>query len=239
MTSPTLEAYDTFDGASFDASKWQYLQYPMPNQDAWVCCEPQARIGAKDGRLTVGIDRFELEHPVQIVDNCKFVLLSTETFAVPETGAITVTGEMFAEGVGTQAHDWQDGFASLIVIDPSTGWVFDICATSEAVGAIHERLPIGPDVHAFTHVVEAPLAGVQTTAGQVHQFQITLDAAAQTVTWDVDGVEIFWASGVEIPAAINLGLGIFTLRPVTESGSRSLRGQGFKAGWSNLTVSTR
>jgi len=238
MSSSTLEAYDAFTGDSFDASKWYFLQYPIPDADPWVCREPQARITTSGGRLNVEIDRFELQHPVQVIDNCKFVLISTETFAVPENGTLVVTGEMSAEGVGTNPHDWQDGFASLILIDLATGLVFDGCANSETVGAIHERLPIDPDVPCFTHLVEAPLAGASTSPGQRHEYRISLDDAAKTAIWSIDGHEVFRASGIDIPASVALGMGIFTLKSVDENGSHSLHGQGFKASWSNFTATS-
>ena len=238
MSSPILEPYDAFTGDSLDTSKWYFLQYPIPDQEPWVCREPRARVTASEGRLEVEVDRFELQHPLQVIDNCKLVLLSTETFPVPEKGILVVTGEMSAEGVGTKPHDWQDGFASLILIDLATGLVFDICANSESVGAIHEQLPINPDVPCFTHLVEAPLVGATTTPGQTHECRITLDAAGRTATWSVDGHEVFRAAGIDIPTSVALGMGIFTLRPVNEGGSNSLHGQGFKASWSNLTVTS-
>lgn len=230
------KTYDNFKGPDFNSNKWKFLEYPMPDGEPWVCREPQSRITVADGVLSVDIDRFELENPVQPIDNCKFVLLSTESFRVPSQGKLVVSAKMTGSGKGTAPYDWKDGFASLVVTDRSTGWVFDVVAIAEAIGAIHERLPISPEVQWFTNVVEAPLIDLGAAPEKVYQCEITLDAAAHTATWVVDGHEIYRAKGIEIPPSVNVGMGIFTLRPVVDGESRSVRGQGFGASWSNIKV---
>jgi hypothetical protein len=228
--------YDPFVGPNLDTTKWMFLQYPMEQGDPWICCDPNAITTVQDGRLAVEIPVFELSHAVQIIDNCKFVLLSTESFEVPRGGTLVVKADLTAEGFGATPHGWQDGFAAIVVIDPSTGLVFDICAASQGVGAIHERLPFGPDATPFTHLVEAPLSGIEGGPEQVYRCVTTLDAKSSTAVWSVNGREIFRAAGVEIPESIHVGLGVFTLHPVGDGGSRSNHGQGLKASWSNISV---
>lgn len=238
MTTTTTENYDPFTGPDLDLSKWQFLQYPIPGGEPWVCREPQSHISFADGRMSLEIEAFELQHPVQSIDNCKFVLLSSTPFDVPATGKLVVTAKMSGDNIAGTPFNWRDGFASLIVIDLSTGLVFDVIQASQGVGAIHEQLPLSEDTIPFTHVTEAPLAAVSTGSGHLHECRITLDAADHTVTWDVDGTEIFRAQGIDVPTSVNLGLGVFTLHPVVDGESRSLHGQGFKASWSDIRVTT-
>lgn len=234
-TATTPSDYDTFRAPELDAAKWFYLEYPLLDGPR-VCREPTARIAVGDGRLRVEVDRFELAHSLQPVDNCKFVLLSTQTYDIPASGTLTVRGRIGAADVGGSG-DYRDGFASLIAIEPSTGLVFDVAATGREVFAIHERLPVSDEVASFTRIVDAPLSGLDTGPDVEHDCAMTIDARRRSVTWTVDGVTIFDANEIPLPRQIHVGLGIFTLHPVSDGESRSRRGQGLHASWSNVSVS--
>ncbi|WP_018180662.1 DUF6081 family protein [Jongsikchunia kroppenstedtii] len=235
MTTEIASTYDGFIGPDIDPSKWFYLEYPLPDGSSWVCREPSTIMTMADGRFTADIGRFELEHPVQVIDNCKLVLLSTQAFEIPATGTLTVSAELTATSADSNS-DYRDGFASLIVIEPSSGMVFDIAATSDEVFAIHEQLPISESVRSFTRVTNDPLAGVATGAGVPHTCAMTLNATERSVQWAVDGTVIFDAKQIPIPQQIHVGMGIFTLHPVSGGASHSLRGQGLRASWSGISV---
>jgi Family of unknown function (DUF6081) len=233
------QLYDSFTGPELDTARWRHLEYPMPDGPSWVCAEPHARTSVADGALTVEIDRFELEHPAQLIDNCKHVLLSTESFRLPDSGTMTIAADVTATSVNATPHEHRDGFASLIVIEVSTGLVFDLAATSDRVFAIHERLPVSDAMPCFTRIVDDPLAGLASGPATVHHCSITFDTAARTVRWMVDDTLLFDAAGVQMPQEINVGLGIFTLHPVGAHGSRSLHGQGMHATWRDVRVSVQ
>jgi hypothetical protein len=56
--------------------------------------------------------------------------------------------------------------------------------------------------------------------------EVTLDPAAGLVTWRVDGRTIYHAGEPHLPRRVRLGLGVFTMLPIRDGRSRSLRGQG-------------
>jgi hypothetical protein len=235
----TAAVYDPFTGPDIDASRWFHLEYPGlgPDGGPWVAAEKSARTTVAEGTLHVAVDRFEIGHSIQPVDNCKYVLLSTETFEVPADGRLTASARVSARSINATDHDYRDGFATLILIEPSTGWVFDCGVSGDKTFAIHERLPL-PGAVPFTRIVQDPLAGVERPAGEPHDFRIVLDAAQRTAHWYVNDELVFAASDVVIPPSVNVGLGIFTLHPTSDDGSRSLLGQGITATWSDVRVQT-
>lgn len=228
---------DTLSGPGLDGTAWHFLEYPMGDGvQPWVCREPSARVEVGDGACRVAVDRFELTHAAQPIDNCKFVALTRQRFEVPQTSTVTVSACLSGAGIAASG-DYRDGFAALVVLDLETGLVFDIGATGGQVLAIHEKLPMGEGP--FTRVADSPLAGIATGPNVVHRCAITLDRAAGSATWDVDGVRIFDAHAIAIPDGFVVGMGIFTLRPTHDAPGASTRGQGMRAAWSDIVVTTR
>ncbi len=231
--------YDDLARPELDMSRWFYLA-PPPELSAaqWTCREPNARTEVAGGRLSVHIERFEKEHhQAQMLDNPKHLLLSTESFAVPPTGRVSVAMEMAATSINATPRDYRDGFATLNVIDPSAGWVFDLCATSDMIFSIYERLPVPGVEHPFSYVVDEPAAGLDIASGRAHHYQVTLDAGRGAAEWRVDGHLVFDARDIEIPAEVKIGMGIITLHPIVEGRSRSVRGQGLAASFGPMSVS--
>ena len=116
----------------------------------------------------------------------------------------------------------------------STGFVVDVCATSDSIFAIQERLPFPGVDRPYTYVVEAPLSGLNVGPDRPYRCRITIDTAARTVQWEVDAVTVFEASVAEPPHSVKLGLGMFTLHPTVGGSSRSLHGQGLSGLWRNV-----
>jgi Family of unknown function (DUF6081) len=240
MTTTTNAArvYDDFSGPDLDMSRWYFLEYPPgPDGTSWKCEEPNARTTVEDGKLEIHVERFERAHDqVAIMDNPKHLLLSTETFPVPEGGVATFSMELAVTSINATPRDYRDAFASMNVLDMASGWVFDACATSDMLFSIYERLPMPGVEQPFTYVVEHPLAGIDVKPGLPHTYTVTLDAGRGTVEWRIDGTLVHHVSGAEIPAQVNIGLGLFTLHPITDGKSTSLRGQGISASWGPVSV---
>jgi hypothetical protein len=114
--------------------------------------------------------------------------------------------------------------------------VFDACATSDTVFSIYERLPMPGVEQPFTYVVEHPLSGIVAAPGLSHTHTVTLDAGRGTAEWRVDGTLVHHVNGVEIPAQVNIGVGLFTLHPIVDGKSTSLRGQGMSASFGPISV---
>jgi hypothetical protein len=240
MTRTTHPAriYDPFSGPELDMSRWQFLEYPPgPDGTSWRCEEPGARTTVGGGKLDIHIERFERANDhMSIMDNPKHLLLSTEAFSVPAGGVATFSMDLAVTSLNASPRDYRDGFASMNVLDMASGWVFDACATSDTIFSIYERLPMPGVEHPFSYVVEHPLSGVTPAPGVPHTYTVTLDAGRGTAEWRVDGTLIYHILGVEIPASVNIGLGLLTLHPIVDGKSRSLRGQGLSASFGPISV---
>ncbi|MBD0863048.1 hypothetical protein IA539_17835 [Gordonia sp. zg691] len=228
--------YDDFAGTELDTDKWMFLEYPLPDGSSHVCAEPNAQVSVGDGAYAVRIERFDNHHGVQIIDNPKHLLFTTKAFELPAVGQSRFSVRMSAEGLNTTAYDYRDGFAAFNVLDLVDGWVFDLAASSDRIFAIHERLPFPGVVAPFTHCVDAPLSGLNTEPGAEHRYSVALDREARTVVWEVDGQPVYWIADADVPERVQVGFGVFTLHPVQDDSSVSLRGQGFSARWRDLTV---
>lgn len=237
MTTSVTNAasvYDDFNGPSLDMSRWDFLRFPLPDGGAYVCAESNAKTELVGGALRVHVEAFENSHFVQPMDNSKHLLLSTADFRLPEAGVVKFYGELSARSINATPRDYRDGFASLVVVDMASGFVFDLCATSDSVFAIQERLPFPGVDRPYTWVVEEPLAAVSVGPNRFYSCRITIDTSARTVLWQVDGVTLFETTVEALPETVKLGLGMFTLHPTAEGASRSLRGQGLSASWRNV-----
>jgi Family of unknown function (DUF6081) len=228
--------YDSFDGPTLDMARWFHLTFPLPDGATFVADEPGAKVAIGDGGLRVVIDQFTQGHPVQIADNCKYLVLSTEDFALPEAGRISFSASIAAEAINATPYDYQDGFAAFVLCDPVAGWVYDLCTSGETVFAITERLAYPGVTAPFTRVVSDPLFGPSATPGQLYHCEITIDTAAKRITWQMDGKTVHEELVAELPASLKMGMGIFTVHRVTDGVSTSLRGQGLTAYWRDLRV---
>lgn len=240
MTTTVAQAvhvYDDFSGPSLDASRWDFFRFPLPDGGAYVCAEPSAVVDTRDGGLRIQVQEFENSHAVQPMDNVKHLLLSSADFPLAADGVTEISGEIAGRGINASARDYRDGFVSLVCIDMTTGYVFDLCATSDNVMAIYEQLPFPGVERPFTYVVEDPIDGVEIAEDRSYRCRIAFNAPGQKVTWSVDDVVVFESQVPYVPALVKIGLGIFTLHPTGGVQSRSLRGQGMAACWKNIGAS--
>ena len=118
------------------------------------------------------------------------VLTGTAELAVSAYG----TGGAPADGAAADpARDVQLGAGALLAFDRETGMVFDFAITGSAVYAVYERLPVAGAGHrAFSCAV--PLADVRP--GRFHRCALSLDRAAGTVRWTLDGQEVLTVAGI-------------------------------------------
>src|SRR5437899_9196440 len=124
--------------------------------------------------------------------------------------------DMGAETYRSNAEDIQDAFAGFILMDFSTGMIFDFVVTGKKIGAIYERLLI-PGVTdentAFTHIIESPFSGISTSPGRLNHYSVTLDGSNKGAECFVDGKRFFKAEGVPVqPKEIMIGLGLFIIK---------------------------
>ena len=215
----------------------------MGDGQNWVWEEPNAKIFSKDGGLALTIDPFTRKHDtIHMFDDPKQLYGSTRNFPVSQDRMTVFEAEMGAETYRSNADDLQDGFAGLILMDFSTGMIFDFVTTGKKIGVIYERLLI-PGVTdektAFTYLIEAPFGGVRTKPGKIHHYAVRIDVPKKRAEWLVDGKLFFKTENIPVaPKEITIGWGLFTLKPVDpEKGSVSVHGQGATGVWKNFRYS--
>lgn len=239
----TETIYDTMSGSKVDPSKWKILSFPTGNGETWTWEEPKARLESRMGGLALTVDPFTRKNDkVHMFDDPKQLYGSTKTFPVAKDRTTVFEVEMGCETFRSNAEDLQDGFAGFILMDFSTGMIFDFVSTGRKIGAIYERLLI-PGVTdektAFTYLVESPFSGVRTEPGKMHHYSVRIDASKRRAEWLADGKSFFKAEGIPVePNEIMMGFGLFTLNPVDPvRGSTSIHGQGATGIWKNFQYS--
>ena len=239
----TESLYDDMSKGKVDASKWTILSFPMENGETWKWEEPNAVIASKNHGLALTIDPFTRKHDkVHMFDDPKQLYGSTTTFPVSSEGLTVFEVEMGCETYRSNADDLRDAFAGFILMDFTTGMIFDFVSTGRRIGAIYERLLI-PGVTdektAFTHLIDSPFSGIRTEPGKMHQYTVRIDASRHRAEWFADGRPFFKAEGVPVePKGIMMGWGLFTLKPLDPNkGSVSVHGQGATGTWKNFRYS--
>ncbi|MBT2383945.1 DUF6081 family protein [Streptomyces sp. ISL-11] len=148
-------------------------------------------------------------------DHLKWCALAARTassgmpgFDAPATGGLTGTAELsvrvfnagrhpFGDAVTDPEADVRLGAGALLALDRETGLVFDFFLTNRRVYAVYERMrPPGADWAAFTYAVPVADRG----PGRTHRLGITLDRAADTVHWTVDGGRALSAGRLGLPS---------------------------------------
>ncbi|PSK96071.1 hypothetical protein CLV30_12712 [Haloactinopolyspora alba] len=234
-----MTIYDDLSSQGLRDDRWTFLEIPQPGADPWRYAEPHAVTEVDDGVLSITVETFTRSHSdVQILDNPKHLLVSVDSFDVT-AGPRTFSVDMSAENLGATGEDYRDGFAAFNVLEMATGRVFDLAATSQQPYAIHERLFVPgmiPQEEAFTHMVHAPLSGLDFKPHQFHHYAISFDPGAGTVTWAVDDTVVYSTGSATMPSTVQIGFGMFTLHPIRDGRSTSLRGQGLRGRWRNFVV---
>lgn len=232
--------YDNLVSGQIDPSKWKVLSFPMGNGQSWTWAEPKARIGPMSGGLGITVDPFTRKHDtIHMFDDPKQLYGSIRNFPVSKDRTTVFEVDMGAETYHSNADDLQDAFAGFILMDFSTGMIFDFISTGKKIGAIYERLLI-PGVTdentSFTHIIESPFAGVNVVPRKLNHYTVNIDARNKRAEWYVDGKRFFRTDGVPAePKEIQIGFGLFTLRPVDPAkGSTSVHGQGATGIWKNF-----
>jgi hypothetical protein len=90
---------------------------------------------------------------------------------------------------------------------------------------------IGHNDAAFSHLVEDMALPIEDEPETFRSCQITLDRGRGSAEWNADGHRIYRQEGLDIPASVQFGFGIFTLMPQVPSSGRRLQGRGIEAAW--------
>src|ERR1700745_2366981 len=113
----TVLEYDTFTEGAVDPSKWVPLQLPTPDGSMWSYGDPQAKVEAHGGTLTITVNPCRLKHDsVHMLDDPKHLLVTPQPIPIPASGA-KISAEMAAENYNGNSDDLTDGWIGLVVGD--------------------------------------------------------------------------------------------------------------------------
>ena len=232
--------YDGLGGPDLDAAHWVPARLPLPTGGRHVPLDPGADLAVGEGEVQVTISRFSLSHDsVQAADSPKYLMFSARRFELPPDRPMTFAVDLAVENIGGDPGDFRRGMAAFHVVDlEATQRVFAVCGTSTRVLALHEQLGLGGGGgdEPFYHVVESPYEDFDDDFTRLRACEITLDRSRSTAAWRVDGRTVYQAHGTVIPEHARLGFGIWTMQPIRDGRSRSLRGQGMRSRWRRFRV---
>jgi Family of unknown function (DUF6081) len=212
-TGCDVTKYDDFLGGELDPKRWRYLTLPYGDRPPWECVELGADTLVGEGTLDIHFPLIaQTHHAVQVFDNLKHILTSTEEFSTT-SGGITVTVDMAATSIGEVPTDHRHGFATFMLLDEVTGWSFSACSNGKRVFALHDALRRTYHDHAATHVIDAPSPKIDLL-GNSRRHEITIDTATSTLEWRVDGLRVFRVVDPEIPTSLHICLGLATLNSI-------------------------
>ncbi len=220
---------------------WRIGEFPLRDGSLRRLREPDAVSIVQNGRLRTGVSRFTNAHDkVQILDNAKHVLFSTETFEVPSSG-VTFAVDMSAEGRGCRVGDIYDGFASFLCLDFSTGTAIDVFCRDDLCAAVFARLPFPglslPDLEPLKYWALFTEARLPSAGG--HRYEISIRPRERRILWTADGRPLREQALPEYDLGpLVLGLGLMTEKDLELDGSVSCHGQGLRAEWGAIEISS-
>lgn len=253
----TQHVYDTFTGPSLDRSKWAIMQIPLGNGEVWTCAEPEAIETVAEGTLEIKVESFSVKHDqLWHLDNAKYLLVSTESFSLPDNGMASSSVDMAAENISGNPDDIRDGSVAFLVwtympidtthLGPDDN-VFvderghaavtslDVLVTSQRLASLYQTLPIPdfvPYEDAVLYLVDTPYAGVETAPDQFHTYTIAIDREHGLSRYLIDGNEVYKVQQEPfLSTNVRIGFALFTMHPPSGGKSHSVHGQGVIGRW--------
>jgi hypothetical protein len=227
-------------------SDFEYGGFPLPDGSFWRYREPDATVVVEHDKLRVTAVPLTRSHDsVQVLDNAKNMYFSKARILTPESGEVSVELAMRARIVKGRDDDLYSGFVSLHLLDFTTGLAFDWFVSNRRAATVYARLRFpgvppaeeqSPERPRYFCLFDEP-AAVRTAPGEWHRYRIGYDKANATVRFSHDGEVV--DTYHDVPVAMDqflIALGMMTEKPIGDSGSVSLFGQGIVAEYTEVTV---
>jgi hypothetical protein len=228
-------------------SDFEYGGFPLPDGSFWRYREPDATVVVEHDKLRVtAVPLTRFHDSVQVLDNAKNMYFSKARVLTPDSGEVSVELGMRARVIKGRDQDLYSGFASLNLLDFTTGLALDWFVANRTAATVYGRLRFpgvpaadsdNPERPRYFCLFNQPDA-VVTQPGEWHRYRVAYDKSAATVRFFFDGVEV--DTYHDVPVAMDqflVALGIMTEKPLGEQGSVSLVGQGVIAEYTEVTVS--
>ena len=240
-----VEGFGDIVTGQAEGSAWVPGSFPMPDGKSWVYQEPDAVVVIQNGELIVTAMPFtRANDQVQFFDNAKHMYWSTRQFEVPAGGSLTIEWEQAARIMGAKEGDLYDGFVSFHLLDLARGVALNFFVGNDVLSTVHAHLPFpgataperdaGPKYFCWFDEQTGRVA-----PGEWHRYAIRVDAAADAVTWSMDGEVLKHAEGVGELGPFTLAMGIMTEKDIVPGkGSVSCHGQGAQGRWRNIRAVT-
>jgi hypothetical protein len=227
-------------------SDFEYGGFPLPDGEFWRYREPDATVVVEHDKLRVtAVPLTRANDHVQVLDNAKNMYFSRARVLTPPVGEVSVELGMRARVIQGRDDDLYSGFVSLNLLDFSTGLAFDWFVSNRSAATVYGRLRFpgvppaadeDPERPRYFCLFNQPTT-VATAPGDWHRYRIAYDKSAATLRFYFDGVEV--DTYHDVPVAMDqflVALGIMTEKPLGDSGSVSLFGQGVIAEYTEVVV---
>ncbi len=220
---------------------WRVGEFPLRDGTMRKLREPNAVSVVQNGSLRTGVERFtNRDDRIQILDNAKHILFSTEMFDVGRRG-IRFALDMGAEGRKCREGDLYDAFASFLCLDFSTGTAIDVFCRDDLCAAVFARLPFPgvavADLEPFRYW--AIFSERRLEAPGPHRYEISIMPTERAITWTVDGEPLREQALPDLDLGpLMLGLGLMTEKDIGPEGSVSCHGQGLRGHWGPIEITS-
>lgn len=244
MLAPASARHSTYaDFASIvgRAPAWTIGGFPLRDGSVWEYREPEAISVVQNGRLRVFVPKLSRHHDrIQILDNAKHMLFSTNVFDVPHDGGVAFELDIRSRCANTEPGDLYDGFVSFNALELSQGAALDWFVGMDRVAPVFARLPFpgvaAQDARPLKYF--AIFSELEHSTDTRRRVGIGYDRGADEVWWWIDGEEV-WRCPVPIKLdRFVLALGIMTEKDLGNDGSVSCHGQAILGEWGPVEIAT-
>ncbi len=221
---------------------WKMGGFRLPDGSFWEYREPEAVVIVRNDTLYVRAALSRSNDRVQILDNAKHMYYSAEPVVVPESGEISFELQIRARTQNTAENDLYDGYASLNLLDFTTGAALDFFVSNDKFASVYAVLPFPGVQVPETDKTKYFCIFKEETEFEKREFntyKIIYSRVNDEIIFLVNGKEVRREQNVPIKFnEFTVALGIMTEKDLTPQGSVSVHGQTVIAEWSPITIET-
>jgi hypothetical protein len=229
-----------FDTILDEGKVWTIGGFPLPDGSFWQYREPDAVVIVRNGILYVRAPLSRKHDKIQILDNAKHMYYSAKPVEVPVKGEISFELQIRARSQNTAPGDLYDGYASLNLLDFTTGGALDFFAGNDKYASVYAVLPFPGVPVPESDKTRYFCVFKESTEFQPREFntyKITYNREKDEIVFYVNGVEIRREHNVPVKFnQFTVALGIMTEKDLTPEGSVSVHGQTVIGEYSPITI---